>query len=336
MYKFIFPIILLLLFSCQREAGIKVFHLKGRTMGTTYNIKFVAPADYQTKELHQSIDKKLKQVNMSMSTYIPKSEISILNRTKANKKVKISKEFNYVLSHALALAKLSDGVFDPTIGPLVNLWGFGPKGERIVPTQDQIESTRKFVGHKKVQLTNNEVTKKLERVYIDLSASAKGYGVDVITELLKSKGLKNSMIEIGGEVRAQGKSARRPWKIGVEIPSTDPKKMGILKVVQVENFALATSGSYRNYFKYGDKSYSHTINYQTGKPVDHTLLSVSVISDNCMDADAKATALMAMGDKKGYEFAIKNDIKAYFVFKDPTGEKLFGQKFTPGFENVVK
>jgi thiamine biosynthesis lipoprotein len=336
MYKLIIPLVLALLFSCQREAGIKVHHLKGRTMGTTYNIKFVAPTDYPTESLHKSIDDRLKEVNMSMSTYIPSSEISVVNKSKAGVETKISEDFNYVLSHALDLARLTDGVFDPTIGPLVNLWGFGPKGERIVPSDEKIVETRKIIGHKKVSLKEKMLTKSLDKVYIDLSASAKGFGVDAITKLLSEKGLRNTMVEIGGEVRAEGKSAKRPWKIGVEIPSTDPKKMGILKVVQIEGFALATSGSYRNYFKYGDRSYSHTINYKTGKPVDHTLLSVSVISDNCMDADAKATALMAMGDKKGYEFAVKNAIKAYFVFKDPTGQKLFDQKFTPGFENVVK
>ncbi|EQC52284.1 FAD:protein FMN transferase [Bacteriovorax sp. DB6_IX] len=328
--------ILFLLVACQGEVGIKVHHIKGRTMGTTYNIKFVAPAEYDAKGLQLKVDQRLKEVNMSMSTYIPESEISKVNQSKANEKIKISQDFNTVLSHALDLAVKTEGVFDPTIGPLVNLWGFGPKGERIVPSDEKITETRQFVGYEKVTLEKSVVTKSLDKVYIDLSASAKGYGVDQITKLLRENGLRNTMVEIGGEVRAEGKSAKRPWKIGVEIPSPDPAKMGVLKVVQVEGFALATSGSYRNYFKYGDKSYSHTINYQTGKPVDHTLLSVSVISDNCMDADAKATALMAMGDKKGYEFATKNGIKAYFVFKDPTGQKLFDQKFTPGFESVVK
>ncbi len=328
--------LVILMTSCQKDSGIKMHHLSGRTMGTTYNIKFVAPSDYSTEQLKTDVDDRLKAVNMSMSTYIPTSEISKVNGAKANQGIEISDDFRFVLSHALNLAKDTEGIFDPTIGPLVNLWGFGPNGKRKVPETAKINEAIKVVGYKKISLDGKSLKKNFSKTYIDLSASAKGFGVDAITKLLSSRGLKNNMVEIGGEVRTMGKSLSRSWKIGVETPSTSASEKGILKVIQLEGFALATSGSYRNFFKYGDKVYSHTIDYRTGRPVEHTLLSVSVISTSCMDADAVATALMAMGTEKGFEYAKKNAIKAYFIFRDPTGQKKFAQKATSEFNKVVK
>lgn len=306
-------------------------------MGTTYSVKFIAPKGYDLMSLKKATDSRLKEINLAMSTYIPISEISQVNKAKAGEAKKISSDFSKVLVHALELAKKTDGVFDPTIGPLVNLWGFGPDGQRKVPATEKIEEARKAVGYKKVKfnIESSEVIKENDKTYIDLSASAKGFGVDEVLTLLKSRGLQNAMVEIGGEVRTSGRSLTRPWKIGVESPNPDDLEQKIMKVVKIENFALATSGDYRNFFKSNGKRYSHTINYKTGKPVENTLASVSVISDTCMDADAVATALMAMGSEKGYQFAVKNDIKAFFISRAEDGSRNFVLRSTAGFESAV-
>ncbi len=327
---------LFFLYSCMSGDHVlqKIITIEGKTMGTTYSVKAVVHQDYSQFELEKQIQRRLEEVNRAMSTYIGDSEISIINNAKKGT-YEIGTDFKNVLAHALRLAKQTQGAFDPTIGPLVNLWGFGPKGQRIKPSADKIQDTMKLIGHQNIELEDNKLTKKIDGVYLDLSASAKGYGVDAVLELLGNQGLNNAMVEIGGEVRTLGESITRPWKIGVESPIEGSFERKIVKVISLKNVALATSGSYRNFFREKGKSYSHTIDYKSGSPVETSLASVSVISDTCMDADAKATAIMAMGTEKGYNYANKNDIKAYLIYKDPSAPGKFKTLETEGFKKVT-
>ncbi len=317
--KYILLLLWIVLLGCNSGGHVlkKIIHIQGRTMGTTYNIKAVVHQDYIQTTLEEMISKRLIEVNQAMSTYIKDSEISKFNQSLAGAPMIISADFSYVLSHALEVAKKTDGVFDPTIGPLVNLWGFGPEGERKKPTKEQVEAVKKYVGYEKITLDHGKLSKTSKEVYLDLSASAKGFGVDAVIDVLKKNNIQNAMVEIGGEVRTMGESLTRPWKIGVEKPVEGSFDQSVVKVVTIKDVALATSGSYRNFFKNEGKSYSHTIDYKSGAPVETSLVSVSVISDNCMDADAYATALMAMGTEKAIEFSKKNKLKSYLIYSDP-------------------
>ncbi len=292
-------------------------------MGTGFNVKAVVHQDFIQSSLEEKINDRLIEINKSMSTYIKDSEISLFNKTLANISFEVSKDFQIVLSHALQVADRTNGAFDPTIGPLVNLWGFGPEGERTQPTQEAIKKTKELVGYKKILIDKSSIKKTVNNVYLDLSASAKGYGVDEVLKVLRDAKITDAMVEIGGEIRTMGSSLTRPWKIGVEKPVQGSFEQSAVKVVTLKNVALATSGSYRNFFKENGKSFSHTIDYKSGKPVETSLVSVSVISDTCMDADAMATALMAMGTERAINFAKANSLKAFLIYKDPKNEGKF-------------
>jgi len=339
--KYLF-LVLLLVVGCSKDDGLKIYHLTGPTMGTTYNVKFIAPTGYDEKSIAEDITIRLKAVNQAMSTYIKDSEISLLNKEKANVETKISKDFFHVLSHSISVSDKTSGVFDPTIGPLVNLWGFGPDGKRKVPAPEKLTHALSLVGHDKLSLNKQEmsVRKSLDEVYVDLSASAKGFGVDALVELIKSRGIDNAMVEVGGEVRTIGKSLTRAWKIGIEAPHPNNPSEIYTKIIQVQDFALATSGDYRNFFEQDGKKYQHTIDFKTGRPVEGVLASVSVISDTCMDADAWATAFMAMGTEKGYQFAVAHGMKAFFIYRsdktDQNGARIYMHRSTKEFDTIVK
>lgn len=341
--KINFLFLLLFLISCQKADELKIIHLQGKTMGTTYNVKLVAPANYDAKNLHDKINQRLVEVNQAMSTYIETSEISKFNQSKNQEEIYISSDFFKVANHALKLSEDTKGYFDPTVGPLVNLWGFGPDGERKIPAPESLAKAMMGVGHDKIEVNNKNLSlKKLHPdVYLDLSASAKGFGVDAVIDVINLNGITNAMVEIGGEVRTTGKSLGRDWKIGIESPNPETPGSNITKIINVSNFALATSGDYRNFFEDHGKRYSHTINFKTGQPVEGLLASVSVISSNCMDADALATALMAMGHEVGYEYAKKKGIKAFFIYRNEIEYKTqtsarFLTKSTPEFDLITK
>lgn len=307
-------------------------------MGTQYNIKFYSNKSLNDKESAQEkVDKLLKKVNEEMSTYLKESEISYFNQTDRLGWLKISPDFFYVTSFALELAQKTDGLFDPTIGPLVNLWGFGPGGERRIPKDEQIEAAKKRVGFDKILLNKetSEIKKKVPGVYLDLSSLAKGFGVDKVSNFLESEGIEDYMVEIGGEVRTLGqKMDKSPWRIAIEAPHPSNQGERYQRILDLSKMSLATSGSYRNFFMEDGRKYSHTINAKTGHPVAHTLASVSVAHESsCMKADATATALMAMGAKEGLAFAEEQGIAAYFVFRDDGQEdKPFVTKETSAFK----
>lgn len=313
--------ILLNLWSCSDS--IEPSHIVGRTMGTTYSIKYLeGKKTPKITTVNQDVNKLLLEVNRQMSTYIPTSEISIFNKTiKKNTAYKISEDFYKVLSLSMEIASKTSGHFDPTIGPLVNLWGFGPSGKRKVPSAKELSEAKTIVGHEKLSLSKGTISKSIDDLYIDLSASAKGFGVDKVAEHLESLGTENYMVEIGGEVRTKGSKNGQPWKIAIESPHPTDATKPYQKILSLKKHAIATSGNYRNYFEESGKKYGHTIDFRTGKPTGNTLASVTVVHpESCAKADAWATAMMVMGPVHGLEFAEKNGISAYFIYR-PAGQK---------------
>ncbi len=312
--------------------------LQGRTMGTTYNIKVVATEEQvETLKLQHKIDAVLKQVNQEMSTYIPSSEISVFNSSNSTEPVEVSSGFARVLKESIRLGKLTEGKLDVTVGPLVNLWGFGPEQRaEIVPSDEALLATKQRVGLDNLRLEGNMLSKKFPELYVDLSTIAKGYGVDVVAELIESHGFTNYLVEIGGEMRLRGiKRTGELWAIAIEKPILDPSgaQRAVHQVVIPKNNAVATSGDYRNYFEADGVRFSHIIDPETGKPINHNLVSVTVIHPSSMTADGLSTSLMVMGMEHGMAFAAKNDLAALFIAKTENG---FDEQFTVKFKQYLK
>ncbi|MCF8059524.1 MAG: FAD:protein FMN transferase [Bacteriovoracaceae bacterium] len=324
--------------GCNKSG--ELVHLTGRTMGTQYNIKYYSSSQLSdSKKVQAVIDELLLKVNKEMSTYLKESEISYFNQTDRLGWLKISPDFFLVSKYALELAEETEGVFDPTIGPLVNLWGFGPGGSRKVPKEQDIAAAKKRVGFDKVSLNEktSEIKKKVPGVYLDLSSLAKGFGVDKVAMFLESKGSKIYMVEIGGEVRTLGKKLDGvPWRIAIEAPHPESLGESYQRILKLDSMSLATSGSYRNFFMEDGKKYSHTIDVHSGRPVTNVVVSVSVAhKSSCMKADALATALMAMGLEKGFTYAQKEGLAAYFVYRDVGQEgRVFATKETSFFKDL--
>ncbi|CBW27062.1 thiamine biosynthesis lipoprotein [Halobacteriovorax marinus SJ] len=323
--------------ACSNSS--KPLIIDGKTMGTTYHIKyFQSEVELNRKELKNSVDALLVSVNQSMSTYIKSSEISTFNKSRQMTWQKASKEILFVTNRALEIGHKTGGSYDPTLGPLVNLWGFGPNGKREVPEASAIAKARESVGLSllSVDVEKGQWKKNHPNVYVDLSSLAKGYGVDEVALLLGRSGAKNYMVEIGGEVRTSGSKNGAPWKIAIESPDIENPKAIYPKILNLNNAALATSGNYRNFFTQNKKNYSHTIDFKTGRPVAHTLASVSVANtDSCMNADAWATALMSLGFEKGYKLAQELKLAAYFIYK-LDNNKHFVSKGTDEFNKLFK
>lgn len=322
----------------SNDSAKKELLLQGRTMGTTYNIKVVStPEQVESLQLQQKIDAVLKQVNQEMSTYIPDSEISRFNQSTTLEPVNVSNGFARVLAESIRLGELSGGKLDITVGPLVNLWGFGPElRPETVPSDEALAKTRSRVGLKKLHLNGTQLSKDIPNLYIDLSTTAKGYGVDVVAELIEANGITNYLVEIGGEMRLQGfKHTGELWAIAIEKPIFDPSgdHRAVQQVVIPKDNAVATSGDYRNYFEAQGQRFSHIIDPDTGKPINHKLVSVTVIAPSSMTADGLSTALMVMGAEQGMKFAIQNDLAALFIYKSENG---FSEQFTVKFKQYLK
>jgi len=312
--------------------------LQGRTMGTTYNIKVVAtPGQVESLNLHDKIDVVLKQVNQEMSTYIPDSEISLFNQSNSGDVFEISNSFARVLKESIRIGELSQGKLDITVGPLVNLWGFGPEQRPDkVPSDSLIATTLARIGLKKLHLDGNKLSKDIPNLYIDLSATAKGYGVDRVAELIEANGINNYLVEIGGEMRLKGfKRTGELWAIAIEKPILDPsgEQRAVHQIVIPKDKAVATSGDYRNYFEADGQRFSHIIDPTTGKPINHNLVSVTVIHSSSMTADGLSTTLMVMGTEQGLKFAVENKLAALFISKTEHG---FSEQFTVKFKEYLK
>jgi len=307
-------------------------------MGTSYSVKVIqveSSPNYEPGVLKAKVDSVLVEVNNQMSTYIPESEISQFNTYNETEWFDISNDFAFVLDQSIKLCKLTNGNLEITIGPVVNLWGFGPEQRpHTIPTDDDIKDRMQSVGidNLELRLDPPAIKKDIPHLMVDLSSTAKGFGVDKVFELLTELGYKDVMVEVGGEVRASGKNQKNElWKIGI---STPDQSGGIEKVVPLSDIAMATSGDYWNYFEEDAIRYSHTIDPTTGRPITHKLASVTVFNSTCMQADGLATGIFVMGPKKGYDFAVKQELAIYMIVKNDTGFKIVkSPKFTELFEN---
>ena len=289
-------------------------HDSGLVFGTSYNIT------YQSNDnLKPEIEKALAEVDASLSPFNEKSVITHVNKNEA---VTLDDHFITVFRLSSEIYKDTEGAFDITVAPLVNAWGFGFKNG-IMPDCHAIDSLMQFVGFDKVKLQDGKIIKTDDRLMLDCSAIAKGYGVDAVARLLKSKGIDNYMVEIGGEIVASGENPKgAPWRIGVSKPDDDSVSVSneIQGIINISNRAMATSGNYRNFYYKGGKKYAHTIDPKTGCPVQHSILSATVVSDECAKADAYATAFMVMGlDKAKAVLARHKDMMAYFIYSDDKG-----------------
>jgi thiamine biosynthesis lipoprotein len=307
-------------------------------MGTTYNIKVVSTLEQiEALKLQDKIDLALKQVNKEMSTYIPDSEISLFNQSNAGEVFEISPGFTRVLKESIRLGELSEGKLDITVGPLVNLWGFGPElRPEKVPSESVIATTLARVGLNKLHLVGNQLSKDISNLYVDLSTTAKGYGVDIVAELIEANGFSNYLVEIGGEMRLKGfKHTGELWAIAIEKPILDHsgEHRGVQQIVIPKDNAVATAGDYRNYFEADGQRFSHIIDPATGKPINHNLVSVTVVHPSSMTADGLSTTLMVMGTEQGMAFAVKNNLAALFISKTEHG---FSEQFTVKFKQYLK
>jgi len=279
--------------------------IQGRTMGTTYHVKVVTDGFQSMAGLKEKIDARLVQINGSMSTYQPDSEISRFNdMNQAGRAFEISADFLRVMMTAKTIFELSEGAWDGTVNPLVDLWGFGRAGQqRAAPQKQKIAALMPEIGFENIQIVSNGILlKKNKFVTLDLSSIAKGYGVDQVAQILRKSGFNNYLVEIGGEIFASGQRADGNfWRIGINRPRKDAASNDVYKIVDLNHQGFATSGDYRNFFEVDGTRYSHVIDPRTGYPVSNGIVSVSIIADNCTLADGLATAVMVMGTEKGLD-----------------------------------
>jgi thiamine biosynthesis lipoprotein len=292
--------------------------MEGRTMGTTYHITYF---DSRKRNFQGSIDSLFKKVNQSINTYDPASEVSAFNRSLKGIAFDLP-HLRSILRKCEEVYRLSHGAFDPTVMPLVNAWGFGP-GKSFTLSPSQIDSIRIFVGFSKISITRDSILKNDPRMQLDFGGIGQGYGADVAMDFLKSKGIGNVLVELGGEGIALGKNLQKdkPWMIGILDPNSTRDDQFFKAYAQVNNQAFTTAGNYFNYRVINGKKYSHTINPATGYPVDLPLLSVSVFAADCTTADAWDTALLVMGHTAAIKLLKKNpSLGAILMYTSPDGK----------------
>lgn len=331
-------LVVLALIGCRGpgpEAPVRIF--TGETMGTTFTVKVVAEGlgEDLLAELPAAIQGELDDVNAKMSHYLEDSELSRLNRWRDQEPFSVSAETMTVLQHAREISRLSGGSFDITVAPLVDAWGFGPPGQPPEPpSPEEIDRLRQLIGWQDVELdpVAGTVRKTRPGLSLDLSAIAKGYGVDRVAAALDRVGIGGYMVEVGGEVRTRGRNAEgAPWRIAIERP--DPAGRALQLVVPLSDLALATSGDYRNYYEIDGRRISHTIDPRTGYPITHRFTSASVITGECVEADAWATALLVLGPA-GVDLAEKLGLAAFFLERDSEGG--FTEHRTTAFDSLFE
>ena len=338
--------VVFLLVGCESSESIlskKYMQLAGKTMGTTYHITYYDP---DARLLKKEVDDLLKEVNEDLSTYIDTSFISRFNQSEGG--IQLGASFgssdspnrHFLMNYykAKQIHQLSAGHFDPTVMPLVEYWGFGLEKRPVQQIDSiRIDSLMHFVGYHLVELQEDAgfIAKKKTGVELDFSAIAKGYGVDAVCELFERIGVKDYFVEIGGEVRAKGKNAKdRTWTVGINTPLEDAGTADFQAVVQLPALAIATSGNYRNYYELDGIKYAHTIDPKSGFPKKTRLLSASVFAEDCMTADAVATACMVMGLDQAYEMIEREEgLEAYLIYGDPNGELKV--KYSSGMEKLI-
>lgn len=336
--KRLYPIVLILMVYIVYKIRqndippLQMVEVSGTTMGTIgYSVKYF---NEDGENFADEIDTLLKVWNLSLSTYISESEISRFNKGRDCFEFE-SAYFLPVLKASKEVYEKSNGAFDPSVGPLVNAWGFGPD-KSMVPDSSSVDSLLYLVGFNKITFDENKVCKESAGIKIDFSAIAKGYAVDVISDFLLAKGIKNHLVEIGGELICKGtKMDEKPWRTAIEDPTVAVYERKILAIVELKDRAVATSGNYRNYYVRDGVKYVHTINPVTGYPVSRKILSASVFADNCMLADAYATAFMVMGLEKAKLLLEKDKtLDAYLIYSGDNGE--INTLITEGIANHIE
>ncbi len=329
-----FTLCLALLALCACDHASPQTDLQGSALGTSFVVSVVDfPAELDADVLRQDILDALGSLDKLASTWRDDSELSALNMALSVDWVAVSAPFCDLLERSLEISRITKGAFDPTVGPLVNLWGFGPAGAiSEPPTDGDIVVAQHRVGFDLLEVDCNQqlVRKDVPDLYVDLSGWAKGHAVDLVAGLLESRGIDNYMAEIGGELRIRGHNRNgRKWAIGIEAPSTSERVPHA--VVHVTDTSVATSGDYRNYFEHDGQRYSHTIDPRTGRPVTHKLAAVTVVNASAAFADAMATALLVLGPDDGPELARELGLAAYFLVRDASGIQ---EITTPDFDTL--
>ncbi|MFN8241558.1 MAG: FAD:protein FMN transferase [Bacteroidales bacterium] len=313
-FQLLLPILLLTSSCVTKKAEFS--HITGFTQGTTYSITF--ESRFKTGSVQAGIEKILHDIDMSLSIYNDSSIISKMNR---NVDVLADAYFIDVFNKSEELSELSGGAFDITVGPLVRSWGFGPDNTKSF-RKEKLDSLLKLVGYRKIKLVNRHLVKDDPAIFIDVNAIAQGYTVDVVARYLSDLGMKNFLVEIGGEVRVKGKKGDVPWKIGIDKPfdnNLDPGS-NLQAIIKLTDEALATSGNYRKFYVEDGVKYSHTIDPATGYPAKNTLLSATILAPDCTTADGVATACMVLGLEKAINLVSEmKGIEAYFVYSDLDG-----------------
>lgn len=308
--------------ACGDDIQLPTYDLSGDAMGTTFSITLVEPPpDTDLEALHTRIRKHLEHVEDVASTYRSESELSLFNSNPSTDWIKVTPEFCHMASAALDISFMTQGAFDITVGPLVNLWGFGPTDmTNELPSKEEITAAQTNVGYEKLETDCDygSLRKASPDIYVDLSGWAKGYAVDEIAALLDADHIENYLVEIGGELRLKGhNSAREKFSIAVEKPFKN-KEMQYVSV-RLSDVAVASSGDYRNFYEHDGKRYSHTIDPRTGRPIDHSLVGVTVVSTSTAYADAMATAFLVLGADDGHALAENLKIAALFLVKSENG-----------------
>jgi thiamine biosynthesis lipoprotein len=331
-------ILFLVLVACSDTNQLKPypFVYTEMIMGTSFTIKVTKLSEtIKIEALKNQIKHLLDKLNDDLSTYEPKSALSLFNQTLSSDWQIIPNSLLTVLVEAQRISKLSTGAFDISVGKLVNLWGFGIEPMSFtIPDENILKEILATTGyqHLLIDKLTSRIKKHQPALYLDLSAIAKGYAVDQVALLLEEQGINDYMVEIGGEIRLKGQNiSGEGWKIAIEKPT--PEKRVIQRVVSISNIAMATSGDYRNFFEFEGTRYSHTIDPRTGRPITHQLASVTILSDSAMTADALATAIMVLGEDEGYQLAQQQNIAALFIIKTAEG---FVEKTSSAFIEFFK
>lgn len=327
--KLIVIVFTLLITSCTKKASY--IKNSGFTQGTTYSFIYESP---KSIDFQKELENELKRFDGSLSNYQTNSIISRMNHNDST--VLADELFETCFERAMEISKITDGAFDLTVGPLVNVWGFGFEDDQAVDST-KIDSIMSFVGFQKIKLVNHKLFKENKDIKVDVNAIAQGYSVDVIANWLEQKNIENYMVEIGGEVRAKGINSKGIlWKIGIDKPIEDQSASNreLQAIASLNNKSLATSGNYRKFYEKDGIKYSHTINPKTGYPARNSLLSASVLATDCMTADAFATAFMVLGIEKSIELANKLDyLEVYFIYIDST--QNYSIYASDGFNNTI-
>ena len=315
-------LIIFLIFGCftsgchkkKKEFG----RINGMAQGSTYSIVYENPVKFTPEKIKETVEKILHNFDLSLSTY---NDSSIISKINCNKEVLVDTFFTEVFNKSREISKMTDGAFDITVGPLVKAWGFGPDAHKNFD-KSKLDSLLKLVGFEKVKIKDGRLIKANPGICLDFNAIAQGYSSDVIGRYFESLGIKDYVIEIGGEVRAKGDKGGDYWRIGIDKPIDNNMVPGsdLQAIIKIKNKSLSTSGNYRKFYIEDGIKYSHEIDPKTGYPARNTLLSATIIADDCATADGLATACMVMGKDKSIEFLKKNaNLEAYLVYSDNEG-----------------